>query len=496
MERNTFFSAEHVCKRYPGVKALDDVSFSADRGEVVGLIGINGAGKSTLMNVLAGEQRADDGKYYLEGREIRINNQQDAEKNGIALIHQEAVVFTDLSVAENIFINDLKRFTKHGVLDYKQLYKEAEHFIKLVGTNIDPRSKVSDITIGDRQMLEIARALSSNAEIVLFDEPTSSLTIDEKEHLFRIIDNLRSQNKLVVYITHFLDEVLEVCSRAVVMREGRITGNCDTKNCEVRDLISAMVGANVPEVMNNHDVRDNPVVMRVEGLNRYPSVSNVSFELKKGEILGLWGLLGSGRTEIFRAIFGLDKPDSGKIQVMNSQGKMQQLSGREMLLNTAYVTEDRHYDGLFMPMPIWKNITMANLKRFSHLKIDTKAEREYSRELIEKLQIKTPSENVPVSSLSGGNQQKVIMARWIGKQPEIFFIDEPTRGVDVNAKAFIHQTILDLAKEGMSVVMISSEIEENLNLCDRVLIIKGGTIVDEIQKADINKQNLMKHCVE
>ena len=495
MERRAYFEAVKLHKYFPGVHALNNVTITADKGSVLGIIGINGAGKSTFMNALAGELAIDSGEYYIGGKKIEIRNQKDSEKSRIALIHQEAVVFKDLTVAENVFIYNLKDYTKAGPLQYKKMYEDASRYLSMIGAQVNPRELAKNITVGEKQMIEIARALVRDAEIVLFDEPTSSLSLEEKENLFRIINQLKEQQKIVMYITHFLDEVLKICDRTVVMRDGEVTGDFRIKEVSTRELITGIAGHEVETVVNQEDEKDREEVLKIENLNCYPAVKNINFSVKKGEILGLWGLLGSGRTEIIRSIFALDKPDSGTIYKRNKEGKMIRISGHKLLEECAYVTEDRHYDGLFMSMPIWKNITMANIGNFSNIKMDVEKEHEYSLKMIEEMQIKTPDENVLVETLSGGNQQKVIMARCIGKNPDVFFIDEPTRGVDVNAKSFIHRKILELARQGGSVVMVSSEIEENLNLCDRVLIVRNGAITAEVRKKDISKENLMDLCL-
>lgn len=495
MERKVYFEAVKINKYFPGVHALNDVTITADRGEVIGVIGINGAGKSTFMNALAGEIQIDSGKFYINGKEAFINNQKDSENQRIALIHQEAVVFKDLTVAENIFIYNMKEYTMAGHIQYKKMYKDAEKYLQMIGSGANPNELVKNITVGEKQMIEIARALARNAEIVLFDEPTSSLSLEEKEHLFRIIGELKQQKKIVMYITHFLDEILRIGDRAVVMRDGKVTGDFQTKDAEVSTLITGIVGHEVEEIINHNKPVGNETILKVENINRYPAVRDISFTVKKGEILGLWGLLGSGRTEIVRAILGMDRADGGEIFKRNQAGKMEKISGHELLEQCAYVTEDRHYDGLFMSMPIWKNITMSKLKAFSNRMMDEKAEHEYARRMVAEMQIKTPDENVLVETLSGGNQQKVIMARCIGKDPDVIFIDEPTRGVDIHAKTFIHKKILELADKGCSIVMISSEIEENLNLCDRVLIVRGGAITAEVEKKEITKQKLMDLCL-
>lgn len=492
---NFSLSVKNVNKQFVGVQALKDVSFTAYGGEALALLGINGAGKSTMMNILAGEIKMDSGSIHINEEEIRINNQKDAAKNGISLIHQEAVVFKDLSVAENMFINQLDRYMKNGVINYPKMFETANEYLGKLGVAINPKTLVQDITIGDRQLLEIARALSQNSKIILFDEPTSSLTIEEKKRLFEIINQLKQENKIIIYITHFLDEVLEICERAVVMMDGAVTGNTKTEEATIDDFVKMMVGNSIETVVNGERTISDTPILKVKNLTRVPMVNDVNFTVNQGEILGIWGLLGSGRTEIIRAMLNLDKPRKGVVEFRGQDGKMREMRGRKLLQNVGYVTEDRHVDGLFFHMPIWKNITLPDLKKFGSFILDEKKEREAAKKQIAALEIKTPDEDVPVDKLSGGNQQKVIMARWINKQPNLFILDEPTRGVDVNAKNAIHKLIKEFSEQGGSVILISSEIEEILNLSDRVLIVKDGTFVSEVAKRQMTKQVLMEQSL-
>lgn len=489
-----YLQIKDVSKSFPGVKALSGITLDAHRGQAVGLLGINGAGKSTLMNVLAGEIAADEGTFMIGGEQKSIKTPKDAEENKIALIHQEAVVFTTMSVAENVFINNIDKFKKNGLIDFKTLRRKAAEYLSLLGSGLDPKKLVKDVTAGDRQIIEIARALSQDAEILLFDEPTSSLTIEEKKKLFEIIDMLKKQNKVIFYITHFLDEVMEVCDKAVIMVDGKIVGSTATSETTVEQIITMMVGSSVQQVVNTGGKKSSELLLKVEHLSRFPKVNDVSFEAYSGEIIGLWGLLGSGRTEIIRAMLGLDKLDTGTISYLTG-GELKKMRGRKLLREVGYVTEDRHASGLFMTMPIWKNITMPNLGAYKKMLMQEQKEKASAQNMINELEIKTPSEEVRVDKLSGGNQQKVIMGRWISKSPRLFVLDEPTRGVDVNAKAAIHRLILELAERGAGVVLISSEIEEILNLSNRILVVREGALVADVDKAEVDKAKLMELCL-
>ena len=488
---------EHVHKQFPGVKALDDVSMKAYAGEATALIGINGAGKSTLMNVLAGEIAADSGSFIIKGQAARILRQADAQANSIALIHQEAVVFADLTVAENVFITSMDRFRSNGLINHGQMRRQARKYLEMLGCSIEPGEKVRNITVGERQMIEIARALALGAEILLFDEPTSSLTIKEKGKLFEIIRTLKAQGKTIIYITHFIAEVLEICENAVIMRDGRVVGARPTKDMTVSGFISLMIGGNVEAVVNQRTAKRERALVKVRQLSSLPMVKNVSFDLYEGEILGIWGLLGSGRTELVRAMLHLARVDKGEVLLFNEKtGRHERVRSRAFLRQVGYVTENRHHDGLFLQMPIWKNITMPNMSSFSKLLTHRKAEIRYSEQLVRRLNVKAADSLVRVDKLSGGNQQKVIMARWVGKEPKLFILDEPTRGVDIGAKAAIHRLILDLAQAGKTILLISSEIEEITALSDRVIVLSEGECVAEVAKEEISSHRLMALCVK
>lgn len=493
--------AEGINKRYPGVVALNNVDISCEPGEIIGLIGVNGAGKSTLMNIISGEEYADSGQFFVDGRPVELGSPKNAEKCGIALIHQEPVVFSSLSVAENLFILNLDQYIKHGHLNREKLNSDAATYLKMVSCELDPKATMEDVSAGDRQLCEIARALATGAKILLFDEPTSSLGDTEKNNLFRLLQELKRQGKSIIYITHFIDEVKQICDRVVALRDGVVVGRVVTASVEVPQLIEMMVGEVFHKVINHtKDAVNRKPILEVEGLTCLPVVHDVSFKLYEGEILGIWGLMGSGRTETFRAMLGLDRPDKGSVSVLNNKGEWQKMRGTELLSRVGYVTENRHEGGMFRELPIWKNVTIANLGHYKGSKVrfflDNAKEKAESRQLIERLQIKAVDENVLMGTLSGGNQQKAIMARWIGKAPKIFLLDEPTRGIDVNSKNFIYDTIIGLAEQGNSLIIVSSEIEEILDLCDRVVIISDGYTVAEVEGENMDKQSLMRLCVD
>ena len=494
---NAYLKVEQVNKYYPGVHAVNDVSFQALRGESTAIIGVNGAGKSTMMNILAGEVQSDSGKFYIDNKEVQIRDQKDSHQLKIGFIHQDVVLFNSLTVAENIFVDSLNQFIVKGILNYKKLYTEAEKYLDIVGADINPRQIVSRLKVGEKQMIEIARALSQDAEILMFDEPTSSLTIKETANLFQIIERLKKQNKVILYITHFIDEVKNGCDHVLVMRDGKVVADERVAEFTVKDFVDLLTGESVETVVSEKRNLDNePIVLSVKNLSRFPKVKDVSFDIKRGEIVGLWGLLGSGRTEIIRALLGLDKPNSSEVLFENGEGKLVKVSNSELLKKVGYVTENRHYDGLFMNWPIWKNITLPNLNYYKNvLNMDENREHEESERLIKDLSIKTVSDRTRVNTLSGGNQQKILMARWLSQTPKVLLLDEPTRGVDVSSKASIHKLIVDFTSSGSAVVLISSETEEIMNLCDRIMVVKNGTIVSEVEKEEFSKKHLFELCV-
>jgi ribose transport system ATP-binding protein len=485
----------HVTKRFPGVIAIDDVSFEAQKGEIVGLVGVNGAGKSTLMNVLGGIYQPEEGEIFIDGLKADLNSPKDAERNGISFIHQELLYFESQTVAENIFISHLfkNRFIPFFV-SKKRGMDETRKYLNMLGSDINPASKMEDISVGERQVVEIARALAMGSEIVIFDEPTSSLSLKEKENLFKVIDRLKKEGKAIIYITHFLDEVMGICDKFVVLRNGKIHGQGTIEGITKADIVKMIIGRDIADDRKSaRTIADKPV-LKVENIRSGNLLKNISFHLNEGEILGLWGLMGSGRTELVRAILGLDRIDGGKTYILENH-ELKRISPGKMLKHCGYITENRHADGLFLTEAVWKNISATALDDYASNVInilDTGREIESAVKYIESLNIVTPGYDTRVESLSGGNQQKVIFSKWLNRSPMVLIMDEPTRGVDVGAKLEINNLIKEFAQKGTSALVITSEIEEMVGLSDRVLILRDGEIVANVTGEDINNKRLME----
>jgi ribose transport system ATP-binding protein len=483
-----------ISKQFPGVRALDDVSFEAHRGEIIGLVGVNGAGKSTLMNILGGVYQPDHGEIFVDGREVSFHSPKDAERAGISFIHQELLFFASQTVAENIFISHL---FAHPVLPVfvskSRANSEAGRILGMLGSDISPTATLENLSVGERQIVEIARALAIGSEVVIFDEPTSSLSLKEKEILFRVVRRLRAEGKAIIYISHFLDEILELCDRFIVLRNGRVHGHGDIADVTKRHIIRMIIGKDI-----NYDrkvdrtIAQKPV-LKITDITSGSLLKSIGFELNEGEILGIWGLMGSGRTELIRAILGLDRIDGGRIELLD-KGALTTISPAELLGHCGYVTESRHTDGLFLNEPISRNISATSLRSYvtSWLGfLDTRKESETAAEYIDLLTIVAPGHGTRVASLSGGNQQKVVFAKWLNRKARILILDEPTRGVDVGAKLEISNLIRELAAEGTSTLLVTSEIEEMISLSDRVLVLREGSVVGEVTGADINTATLM-----
>lgn len=489
-------SMKGITKSFSGVAALKNAALDLKAGEVVALMGENGAGKSTLMKILTGIYSKDSGEIQYMGQEVCFKGPAESEEAGISIVHQELNMMNDLTVAQNLFIG---REEMNGFLiDDKKMNEKARELFKVLKIDINPAEKIGNLTVGKQQMVEIAKAISSKAKVIIFDEPTAALTDSEIEELFKVIRDLKKQGTGMVYISHRMDEINVISDRVIVMRDGEYVGTLITKECSKDDIIKLMVGRAIfgePKTASNV-AKDAPVVLKCENLNRGKAVKDVSFELRKGEILGFSGLMGAGRTEVARLIFGADKKDSGKIFI----------NGKEVSINTpedavahgiGYLSEDRKRYGLIVDKSVEENTVISSLNDFvKGIFIDKAKSKEVSQKYVESLKTKTPSVSQLVKKLSGGNQQKVVIAKWLVKNSDILIFDEPTRGIDVGAKSEIYALMERLAKEGKSIIMISSELPEVLRMSDRVIVMCEGRITGILDIAEANQEVIMQSATK
>ncbi|WP_394926626.1 sugar ABC transporter ATP-binding protein [uncultured Robinsoniella sp.] len=485
----------HITKTFPGVTALNDISLKVKRGEVLGLVGENGAGKSTLMKVLAGVISKDSGTIEIDQKEVRISSPLEAQKLGLSIIFQEFNLVNSLSIAENIFVGRLQKKGIRGI-DWKKIYEEAGILLKKVGLSIDPREKVENLSVAGKQMTEIAKALSFQSKIIIMDEPSATLTSKELENLFGIIDQLKASGITVIYISHRLDEIFRLCDRVTIMRDGAVIDTKPIENLTKEAIISKMVGRNMDqEYPPREGTFQSEVVLEAAGLTRDKAFHNISFQLHKGERLGIAGLVGSGRTEIVRCIFGADKLTSGTITLNGN--KVQITSPRTAIeMGIAFVTEDRKNQGLILEESLSVNTSLAALHKVTSMGfVDKSQEKQAALSYIEKLHTKTSGTETTALSLSGGNQQKVVLAKWLFTDAQIIILDEPTRGIDVGAKYELYQLINQLADEGRSIIIISSELPEIINMSDRLLVIHEGELKGELCGTDKTPENIMKTAI-
>lgn len=489
-------SMKGITKSFSGVAALKNAALDLKAGEVVALMGENGAGKSTLMKILTGIYSKDSGEIQYMGQEVCFKGPAESEEAGISIVHQELNMMNDLTVAQNLFIG---REEMNGFLiDDKKMNEKARELFKVLKIDINPAEKIGNLTVGKQQMVEIAKAISSKAKVIIFDEPTAALTDSEIEELFKVIRDLKKQGTGMVYISHRMDEINVISDRVIVMRDGEYVGTLITKECSKDDIIKLMVGRAIfgePKTASNV-AKDAPVVLKCENLNRGKAVKDVSFELRKGEILGFSGLMGAGRTEVARLIFGADKKDSGKIFI----------NGKEVTIHTpqdavahgiGYLSEDRKRYGLIVDKSVEENTVISSLNDFvKGIFIDKAKSKEVSKKYVESLKTKTPSVSQLVKKLSGGNQQKVVIAKWLVRNSDILIFDEPTRGIDVGAKSEIYALMERLAKEGKSIIMISSELPEVLRMSDRVIVMCEGRITGILDIAEANQEVIMQSATK
>ncbi len=463
-----------IVKRFPGVLALDRVSLSVRQGEVHALLGENGAGKSTLMKILSGAYGRDGGTVTIDGQEVQIRNSHDAQALGISIIYQELNLVDELSVAENIFLG--RPFMKGASVDWRKMYAQAQALLDELKVGINARERVGRLGVAHKQMVELAKALSIQSRILILDEPTAPLTRREIDILFSTIRMLKEKGAALIYISHRLEEVLEICDRATIMRDGGNVCVLDVKDTSLDEIIRHMVGRKLEEKFPKIHVPLGDELLRVEGLSAGKQVQQVSFSVRAGEILGVSGLVGAGRTETMRALFGMDKKQGGEITVGNSRAAIHRPLDA-IKAGIGFATEDRKLEGLVLTMAMGTNITLSSLSQFGPpLKINLNQERRAITEYIGRLRIKTPSPVQLARNLSGGNQQKVVLAKWLLSRSRVLILDEPTRGIDVGAKIEVYHIINELVQGGAAIVMISSELPEILNMSDRVMVMCQGRV--------------------
>ncbi len=493
MEKDYILSLENLSKSFPGVKALDDVSFKIERGTIHALVGENGAGKSTLIKTLAGIYHVDEGRALLNGKEISFKTPHDAHRAGIGVVHQEIKLAEPLSVAENMFIGNL--IYKNGLVDWKEMRRRAAQIITDLGIDIDVNATVESLSVAKKQIVEICKAINLDVKLLIMDEPSATLTDRELEIMFGIVRRLKKEGITVIYISHRLDEVFSLADNVTVLRDGKHVDTLPIGDVNKEKLIAMMVGRELGQEYPKDFIETGEVILEVRNLVRKGVLHDISFTVKRGEVLGISGLVGSGRTELARAILGIDKIDSGGVWV---RGKKVRYKSFNQAINDGLglIPEDRKLQGLIQIFSVKNNICMVNMKKIIRGGVLRKGlENRCAEEYAKKLHVIAPSMDTQVQYLSGGNQQKVVIAKWMMQNSEILFLDEPTRGIDVGAKAEIYRLINGLVKEGKTIIMISSEMPEILGMCDRVLVIHEGRLTGDLMRCEASQERIMEKCV-
>jgi ribose transport system ATP-binding protein len=491
-EADGFLRLVGISKSFPGVKALNNVHLNVRKGEVHGLVGENGAGKSTLMKILSGAYIKDEGEIYWQGEKVEITKPKDSEELGIAIIYQEFNLVPQLSISENIWLGrePLANKALH-LIDWTEMHKRTQQLLDDLDLDFDPKRPVAGLGVASQQMVEIAKALSLNAKLLIMDEPTSALSKNEIDQLFSVIQSLKEKDVSIIYISHHLEEVFEICDRGTVLRDGNFVATIDPKETSKNELIQLMVGRTLDQQYPKVKTERGEEVMRVEHLSRKDVLNNISFSAYAGEILGISGLVGSGRTELVKAIFGADPIDSGKIFIY---GKEVQITSPQSAIaaGMGLLPEDRKYEGLVLKLSVKQNVSMASLgKLLKRGMLQLNIEKSKVLDFIDKLRILTPSIEKEVQNLSGGNQQKVVLAKWLASQSRILIFDEPTRGIDVGAKVEVYNLMNELVKNGVAVIMVSSEMPEILGMSDRILVIHQGELASILNCEEATQEKIL-----
>jgi rhamnose transport system ATP-binding protein len=478
---------------FGGQEVVKGVDLKLRAGEVHAIVGENGAGKSTVAKLIAGVYQPTGGVIHLNGNPVSLENPRQAIQLGIALIHQEPLTFPDLDVSENIFVGHQPVRNRLYGVDWPEMRRAAKRILDELGVAIDPKARVSDLSVADQQMVELACALSHNAQVLLMDETTASLTPKEVAELFAIVRKLKEQGVALAFVSHHLDEIWEIADRITVMRDGEKVAELIPSETTVDEVIQLMVGRSVNLSRKQHQrVVDAPPFLKVNKLSRIGQFRDISFEVRPGEIVGLAGLVGAGRTEVCRTLFGIDRPSSGTIEIGGTPVAIRRPTDA-MSHGMAFVPEDRQHEGLLMPMSIEENASLAALRKLSKFGwVDRKEESKLALEFAQKLQTVFRSILQPVQELSGGNQQKIVLAKWLLTQPKLLILDEPTRGVDVGAKDEVHRLILQLVEQGLALLIVSSDLPELLALCDRVVVMREGSVIRELSREDATPESVMR----
>lgn len=494
MNNKKYIEMKNISKRFIGVQALSNVDFSVRKGEIHALVGENGAGKSTLMKILIGMYRPDEGEIYINGEKKIFGSMRDALGSGISMIFQEYNSVDQLTVAENIYLGR-QPVTEYRTVNYRKMFLDAREIFKKMDVDIDPREKVSGLTTAKRQLVEIAKAISHDSDIIIMDEPTSALSLSEINNLFRIVRELVANGKTIIFISHKLDEIYEICESVTVLRDGKLIGSGATKNISVNELIKMMVDRELTEMFPKEAAEIGETIFEAKGLTRNGEFYDISFEVKKGEILGIAGLMGAGRTELVESIYGIRKLDRGEIYIKGRKVNIRQ--PKNAIANgISMIPEDRAVRGLAAKLSVKDNILITNIdKCINHFYISRKKEKENINHYAKILEIKMKDENQMVSELSGGNQQKVVVARALFPEPDIIILDEPTRGIDVKTKSDIHRLMSRLAQRGKAIIMISSEIPEILGVSDRIIVLHEGRLTGEIRRSEATQERILSYAM-
>jgi len=485
---------ENITKTFPGVVALDDVSIDLKKGEVLGILGENGAGKSTLIKILAGNYIKDSGNIYVDDEKFEIKGTAEAMASGIRVIYQELNTLNNLTVTENIFIGEQIVKGPFKIIDWKEMIKKAHELLNILNVKLDPNAVIGDLSISEKQIVEIAKAISREAKILVMDEPTAALSAEETQSLFSIIKTLKTKGVAIIYISHRLKEIFEITDRVTVLRDGKNVGTLKTKDTDANKLVQMMVGRDIKDMYPKKEVEIGDYVMEVKNL-KADGFEDISFKLRKGEILGIFGLLGAGRTSLVKALFGANKIRNGQILINGKKASIKSPSAARDK-RVGLVPLDRKAEGLALIMGVKENITLANIRDLGKsFLIDRKNERQKAGKWVDEVGIRTPSVDQEVNSLSGGNQQKVVLAKWLESGSQIIILNEPTRGIDVGAKIEIYRLIEGLCEKGSSIIMISSELPEILSIADRIITMNKGRFTGQYLRNEASEEKLLsKAC--